>query len=210
MPIEMVALTYIKMAQWVSLRCGKPKPPMRRPHRSPCNLFSAIKSPRNLSLCCALIESSILVAGSDFWHTQWGTFCAIICRTSAPWIVPCGTARFCGAFTCWWLRLDWLAGLRGFGTPKRRFACPPWHRLGASEPVAEFDRRSLEHRNCMRRGPTPLSCAVPAHYICCPPIPRHDVRSVGWLSIVCDHKSLILFDCLTVSSGAGNRMAGGC
>jgi hypothetical protein len=45
MPIETVALTYIKMAQWVSLRCGKPKPPMRRPHRSPCNLFSAIKSP---------------------------------------------------------------------------------------------------------------------------------------------------------------------
>ena len=96
MPIETVALTYIKMAQWVSLRCGKPKPPMPRPHRSPCNLFSAIKSPRNLSLCCAP------------QHTQWGTFCAIIYRTSAPWIVPCGTAPFCGAFTCWWVETGWL------------------------------------------------------------------------------------------------------
>ena len=61
MPIETVALTYIKMAQWVSLRCGKPKPPMRRSHRSPCNLFSAIKSPRNLSLCCSP------------QHKQWGS-----------------------------------------------------------------------------------------------------------------------------------------
>jgi hypothetical protein len=28
MPIETAALTYIKMAQWVSLRCGKSKPPI--------------------------------------------------------------------------------------------------------------------------------------------------------------------------------------